>query len=38
MKNALEHLKTEAGHVHAGYGFGGVIGLLLLVLLLVWIF
>lgn len=38
MKNAIEYLKSEAGHVHAGYSFGGVLGLILLILLLVWIF
>lgn len=38
MRTALDYLKTEAGHVHAGYSFGGVLGLILLILLLVWIF
>lgn len=38
MRDAIERMKSEAGHVAAGYGFGGLLGLVLLILLLVWIF
>lgn len=38
MKRTMDEFRTEAGHAAAGYGFGGVIGLILLILLLMWIF